>query len=48
MYQIDNLRHTILQTLSYTYTNGQKKRYTVYMSDYSIVKLHVKHAIFLT
>ena len=28
------------------YTNGQKKGYTVYMSNYSIVK--IKHLIFLT
>ena len=29
-----------------TYTNGQKKGYTVYMSNYSIVNL--KHSSFLT
>ena len=35
-----------VQTMSVKYTNGQKKGYTVYMSNYSIVNL--KHSMFLT
>ena len=35
-----------LNTGTYIYTNGQKKGYTVYMSNYAVVNL--KHSSFLT